>query len=48
MVTVPACPTMDQDVPDETLYSQAGPINRATGDIEQPTCPGKTDQLQFG
>ena len=35
IVTVLASPTMDQDVPDDTLYSRAGPIKRATGDIEQ-------------
>ncbi len=46
IATVPASSTMDQDVLDETLYSQAGPINRATKVIEQPTYPGQF-QLQF-
>ena len=33
IVTVPASPTMEEDVTDEALYSQAGPIDRETGDI---------------
>ena len=37
IVTVPASPTMDQDRPDETLYSRASPLVQATGDIGQPT-----------
>ena len=29
-----------------TLCSRASPIEQATGDLEQPTSPGFTDQLQ--
>ena len=47
IVTVQASPTMDQDRPDETLYSRASPLVQATGDIEQPTCPRPTNQLQI-
>ena len=34
-----------QDITDETPYLQAIPIEQATGDMEQPTSPGFTDQL---
>ena len=34
IVTIPASPTTDQDGSDEALYSPAGSMNRATGDIE--------------
>ncbi|XP_023346980.1 uncharacterized protein LOC111715828 [Eurytemora carolleeae] len=34
-----ASPTIDEDVPEETLDAQAGPIDRATGVIEQLTYP---------
>ena len=37
---------MDPDTTDETLYSPASPMVQATGDIEQPTILGSTDQLQ--
>ena len=37
---------MDQDTTDEALYSPASPMVQATGDIEQPTNLGSTDQLQ--
>ena len=48
IVTVLASPTMDQDVPDNTLYSGAGTINRATGDIEQgQTSPTKVKLAQL-
>ena len=36
---VPASPTVDQDKPDETLYSRASPFVQATENIEQPTGP---------
>ena len=41
IVTVPACPTLDEDVPEETLETRAGPIDRDTGAIEQLTYPGQ-------
>ena len=48
IVTVLASPTMDQDVTDNTLYSRAGTINRATGDIEQgQTSPTKVKLAQL-
>ena len=46
IVTVPASPTVDQATTDDTPYSRASPIEQATGDIEPPTSPGTTDQLQ--
>ena len=36
IVTVPASPTTDLDVSDESPYSRAGYFYRDTGDIEQP------------
>ena len=39
IATVPASPTVDQDKPDETLYSRASPFVQATENIEQPTGP---------
>ena len=42
IVTVPASPTMEEDVTDEALNSQAGPIDRGTGDIEQHSYPGQS------
>ena len=30
----PASPTTDQDISDDALYSPAGSMNRATGDLE--------------
>ena len=47
IVTVPASPTVDQATTDDTPYSRASPIEQATGNIEPPTSPGTTDQLQF-
>ena len=32
---------MEEDVTDEALYSQAGPIDRATGDIALLPYPGQ-------
>ena len=45
-ITVPASPTVDQDKPDETLYSRASPFVQATENIEQPTNLASTDPLQ--
>ena len=39
IITVPVSPTADKDIPEETLDAQAGPTNRATGDIEQLMIP---------
>ena len=41
IVTVPASPTLDEDEPEETLDTRAGPIDRDTGNIEQLTYPGQ-------
>ena len=41
IVTVPASPTLDEDEPEETLDTRAGPIDRDTGNIEQLTNPGQ-------
>ena len=41
IVTVPASSTLDKDVPEETLDTRAGPIDRDTGAIEQLTYPGQ-------
>ena len=42
IVTVPASPTLDKDVPEKTLDTRAGPIDRETGSIEQLTYPGQS------
>ena len=46
IITFSVSPTMDPDTTDETLYSPASPMVQATGDIEQPSNLGSTDQLQ--
>ena len=40
--TVPASPTRDQDITNETPYPQASPIEQATGDIEKLICSRPT------
>ena len=43
----PASPITDQDISDDALYSPAGSMNRATGDLEQLGYPGHTGELVY-
>ena len=50
IATIPAGPTTDQDISDGALYSPAGSMNRATGDLgdlEKLGYPGHTGELVY-
>jgi len=43
IITAPASPTTDQDVPDEALDSRDGSCNKNTRNTEEPVSPGHAE-----